>query len=495
MTDEAETNPAEAMTFEVLRSALIDGSAARLGRLALAGRKTIDTPNFFALTSRGVVPHITPDNVDKHLDTGGVYMALEDFIERPQQHQKRQPPIYDTPTTKRHPRPLHSFTATPPSVMTILGARRIPAVASPMGNTNTSVSVFTSQGFQVLTTKEYHQAVATLQPDIAIPLADLSHHGPVTPTSKRALRMAERTDEWLGSYLADLPSLSKTATYAPIPPVPFPIQWEYLSRLSEDLLPLKKIAGLALYDPDILPDLLTAHQNLTPLPRLSLSAPPTPHHILRHIALGTDIFTLPFLNTVSDSGLALTFSLTPPPPTSPSSSQILPLATDLSTPQNATSLTPLSKNCTCYACTAHHAAYIHHLLSAREMLAWTLLQMHNHAVLSQFFADIRASLLSNTFTEKAALFARSYEPEFPAGMGERPRARGYQYKSAGGDGKRNRPAWEKFEGDGDKKEVGVEPGTRSEGLETPLVPDEVDGTAAALDHMGFAEIEHGAEQK
>ena len=69
---------APAMTFEVLKAAITDGSAVRLGRLALAGRRTIDTPNYFAVTSRGAIPHITPDNVNNHLHTGGAYMALED---------------------------------------------------------------------------------------------------------------------------------------------------------------------------------------------------------------------------------------------------------------------------------------------------------------------------------------------------------------------------------------------------------------------------------
>jgi len=74
-----ETHDQAVMTFEVLKAAVRDGLAARLGKLALGGRKTvIDTPNFIASTSRGVIPHITPDNVSKHLHTGGAYMALED---------------------------------------------------------------------------------------------------------------------------------------------------------------------------------------------------------------------------------------------------------------------------------------------------------------------------------------------------------------------------------------------------------------------------------
>jgi queuine tRNA-ribosyltransferase len=66
------------MRFEILKTALKDGATARLGRLAFAGRLPIDTPNFIGVTSRGALPHLTPDNVDKHLQVSGTFMALED---------------------------------------------------------------------------------------------------------------------------------------------------------------------------------------------------------------------------------------------------------------------------------------------------------------------------------------------------------------------------------------------------------------------------------
>jgi hypothetical protein len=53
-------------------------SSARLGKVTLAGRNAVKTPNFFAVTSRGAVPHLTPDVVLEHTDFGGVHMALED---------------------------------------------------------------------------------------------------------------------------------------------------------------------------------------------------------------------------------------------------------------------------------------------------------------------------------------------------------------------------------------------------------------------------------
>ena len=91
----------------------------------------------------------------------------------------------------------------------------------------------------------------------------------------------------------------------------------------------------------------------------------------------------------------------------------------------------------------HSALVFNPFLNAHEMLAWTLLQIHNHAVVSAFFAGVRASLAAgpDVFERDCRAFHLRYEPDLPVGQGERPRARGYHYRSEGGDEGRNRPAW------------------------------------------------------
>lgn len=64
--------------FEVLPSPPASDSSARLGRLALPGRTPIATPGYVAVSSRGAVPHLTPDVLSRHTDIAGSYMALED---------------------------------------------------------------------------------------------------------------------------------------------------------------------------------------------------------------------------------------------------------------------------------------------------------------------------------------------------------------------------------------------------------------------------------
>ena len=64
--------------FKILKAVANDGVGARLGTLSLPKRSPIDTPNFIGLTARGAIPHLTPDNISRKSDLGGVYVALED---------------------------------------------------------------------------------------------------------------------------------------------------------------------------------------------------------------------------------------------------------------------------------------------------------------------------------------------------------------------------------------------------------------------------------
>lgn len=78
MNGEAADMATRRAAFQILKSAGKGTASARLGRLSLAGRKPIDTPNYVAMSSRGVIPHLTPDMVQKHTEFGAAHMALED---------------------------------------------------------------------------------------------------------------------------------------------------------------------------------------------------------------------------------------------------------------------------------------------------------------------------------------------------------------------------------------------------------------------------------
>ncbi len=60
--------------------------------------------------------------------------------------------------------------------------------------------------------------------------------------------------------------------------------------------------------------------------------------------------------------------------------------------------TPLDETCPCYTCQNFTRAYLSHLIRAQEILAYTLLSIHNITELIRFTQKIRSSILNDNFT-------------------------------------------------------------------------------------------------
>jgi queuine tRNA-ribosyltransferase len=71
------SDAAKRVIFDILSHFDPSVVGPRLGRLRVQGRKEVETPNLMAVSSRGVVPHLTPD-VIANTQITGVHMALED---------------------------------------------------------------------------------------------------------------------------------------------------------------------------------------------------------------------------------------------------------------------------------------------------------------------------------------------------------------------------------------------------------------------------------
>lgn len=302
--------------------------------------------------------------------------------------------------------------------------------------------------------------------------------------------MVDRTEEWVDDLFHHLPKDSKLrdlgiSVFAPVLPVEYPIQWDYLRHLAEDLI--DNISGLAIYDVNLLPE-LENYPSVGPLPKLSLDPPKSPHDVLRQISLGIDICTVSFINSISDAGIALTFTF--PPLETPG--EVRPLGINMWDPEHITSVVPLVEGCNCYTCANHHRAFLKHLLNAKEMLGWNLLQIHNHQVMTDFFTGIRAVLKRGgqpEFEKYRHQFSSAYEPELPKGTGQRPRARGYHFKSLANQSRINEPPWQAFDNDQEQSllaspAAGMEPQRST--TETPLIPDE---SSQALAEKGFGEVQ------
>lgn len=61
------------------------------------------------------------------------------------------------------------------------------------------------------------------------------------------------------------------------------------------------------------------------------------------------------------------------------------------------SFKPLVEECLCYTCTHYTQAYLHHLVKAKELIAPTLLTIHNEHFIVNLVARIRQSIIDDTF--------------------------------------------------------------------------------------------------
>jgi queuine tRNA-ribosyltransferase subunit QTRTD1 len=383
----------------------------------------------------------------------------------------RDPPIFAIPPLPNVSR-LRRFTAQPSDTLLILGPRRPNPVDAPMTNSNDAFTIYTSVGFRRETIDEYITAASTIGPDVLIGPADIVWA--TTKSQKRIEKMADRTERWMDKvFQANVPA----AVFAPLLPVPAEQQRMYLAELVENK---GKVAGLAIYDPVAL---LGMPEPLSHLVRLSQSPPASPHDILRLITLGVDIFTIPFIAEASDAGIALTFTF--PPASKMDTHEPALLGMDLFPADHAMSTSPIDEHCTCYTCRTSSRAYIQHLLSAKEMTGWVLLQIHNHAVMHTFFTAVRQSIERGTFDEDVASFEAFYTPELPSQSGAGPRVRGYQYRSQGPNEKKRNPRAFRSNLGADIAGLGTE-GAIVEALSESVTVDDV-STVTELEKHGLGQ--------
>ena len=69
---------------------------------------------------------------------------------------------------------------------------------------------------------------------------------------------------------------------------------------------------------------------------------------------------------------------------------------------------PIDPACSCYTCRTFTRAYLRHLIVAKELLAGTLLSIHNLHALIQLVKDIRASILDSTFEAKVPVWLEQW---------------------------------------------------------------------------------------
>jgi queuine tRNA-ribosyltransferase len=71
---------------------------------------------------------------------------------------------------------------------------------------------------------------------------------------------------------------------------------------------------------------------------------------------------------------------------------------------------PVDESCGCYTCKNFSRAYIRHLITSKEILAASLLSIHNLFTLINLTKEIREAILSNQFQ----LYAENFLDKFQA---------------------------------------------------------------------------------
>jgi queuine tRNA-ribosyltransferase len=99
--------------------------------------------------------------------------------------------------------------------------------------------------------------------------------------------------------------------------------------------------------------------------------------VRRLVAAGVDLIASSLPSDRAASGIALMFPAR---------------EVDLSEARFLLDTAPIDGECACYACRHHSRGYLHHLLATKEMLATTLLTIHNTWRFVRLFRQLRQSL-------------------------------------------------------------------------------------------------------
>ncbi|MBQ0099263.1 MAG: tRNA guanosine(34) transglycosylase Tgt [Firmicutes bacterium] len=74
---------------------------------------------------------------------------------------------------------------------------------------------------------------------------------------------------------------------------------------------------------------------------------------------------------------------------------------------------PLDEECSCYACKNFTKAYLRHMINVNEMMGGMMISLHNITYLNKLMADIRESIMQDSFTEFCEEFyAKTGEKRF-----------------------------------------------------------------------------------
>ncbi|KAH9901112.1 tRNA-guanine(15) transglycosylase-like protein [Cubamyces lactineus] len=150
-----------------------------------------ETPALLAATSRGIVPHLSRDHVQRTRVIRHIQLPFESFIDR-------NPPV---PTLVDGPHPLHTFLGYSADSHILTMTLRDPSDGRKMPpNGNDFVAAHCTRGVRKVTASSWNAFVEKCKPDIVVALSDTPFTLP-PHSQKRLTKSIERSIAWITSLL------------------------------------------------------------------------------------------------------------------------------------------------------------------------------------------------------------------------------------------------------------------------------------------------------
>lgn len=363
----------------VLEKVLASGE--RLAQLELSEQRH-RTPLALLLTRAGAVPHLTRDTLAlvELADTCPVLVPYQ----------------YLPPNIKT----LQAMEAAQTSFAEFLGLQPrsvVVTVQDPGEETrsgyhnNNSVSVWWRENRELVTAEKYIRTTELVKPQAMLALCD----GDTPPgcSNKRISKSVSKTVQFLDSCLEMMEFSSSLASSSLIAAVEGGLDMKARTKSAKELR-ARNVEGYLLDGfhingagsgnikfEDIQTVLRETISLLPPEKTKFYFGVTTPALLFKLVREGIDVFDTSYPLMVTERDAALVFPNTFTKPVSPAESLIQEESEaeeiNLGDSCHRTSFSPLVPSCSCYTCRTFTRAYIHHLVSVREMLGKVLLQIHN----------------------------------------------------------------------------------------------------------------------
>lgn len=374
--------------------------SARTGILQLGGcPQPIETPALLLTTRKGLPLFISPD--------------LLSSLPFPDSHLLQLSPLHFldgiSPRIISNIGGVHQMLGLHEHILAAVPRDSIISLPEYESTNKTGASFDTPCGRRLIKPADYMEMISSMKPDLWVSLAD---EVPVWVSTKRNKSSVDRTLRWLDDCIS-LNVTGGTLFGSIVGGARVEERRHCAEEVSRRNVSGFWIGGFGLGENmDERSALLTAITDVLPedKPR-QVCGLGLPEEVLQGVAAGIDLFDSDYIYHLTLGGFALTF------PVEGNKGefgdyQLTDTGNDgMKINLRATiyrkDTSPIVASCNCFTCQNHTKAYINHLLNVHEMLAQTLLEIHNTHHYLGFFRSIREAIKDGRFEQFRKSFVSS----------------------------------------------------------------------------------------